>query len=107
MAAAELSAPISLTAFFIVCQKASRWIISAWSQHITASSGAIKLFLNQLTANAAWHKDNFHVGLNLHNQIYHLGDVTFLRSFERIISDKYVLRPQLGLLYSGRILECH
>jgi hypothetical protein len=62
-------------------------------------------FLNQLTANAAWHKDNFHVGLNLHNQIYHLGDVTFLRSFERIISDKYVLRPQLGLLYSGESLS--
>jgi hypothetical protein len=56
--------------------------------------------LHQLTANAAWHKDNFHVGLNLHNQLYYLGDVTFMRSFERIRNNKYVLRPQLGLLYT-------
>lgn len=56
-------------------------------------------YLNQITANAAWHLENFHVGLNLHNQIYSLGDVTFLRSFERINNTKYVLRPQLGLLY--------
>jgi hypothetical protein len=62
-------------------------------------------YLNQITANAAWHKDDFHVGLNLHNQIYHLGDVTFLRSFERIRDTKYVLRPQLGLLYSGETLS--
>lgn len=62
-------------------------------------------YLNQITANAAWHKDNFHVGLNLHNQIYHLGDVTFLRSFERISDTKYVLRPQLGLLYGGEVLS--
>lgn len=62
-------------------------------------------YLHQITANAAWHKDNFHVGLNLHNQIYYLGDVTFLRSFERINNTKYVLRPQLGLLYSGETLS--
>lgn len=62
-------------------------------------------YLNQITANAAWHKDDFHVGLNLHNQIYQLGDVTFLRSFERIRDTKYVLRPQLGLLYSGETLS--
>lgn len=62
-------------------------------------------YLNQITANAAWHKDNFHVGLNLHNQIYYLGDVTFLRTFERISDTKYILRPQLGLLYSGEKLS--
>lgn len=62
-------------------------------------------YLNQITANAAWHKDNFHVGLNLHNQIHRLGDVTFLRSFERINNSKYILRPQLGLLWGGETLS--
>ncbi|MBW6513661.1 MAG: hypothetical protein K0B87_02770 [Candidatus Syntrophosphaera sp.] len=58
-------------------------------------------YLHQFTANAAWHTERFHVGLNLHNQIYRIGDVTFLRSFERINDSKYLLRPQLGLLYTG------
>ncbi len=62
-------------------------------------------YLNQITANAAWHQGNFHVGLNLHNQIHRLGDVTFLHSFERINRSKYVLRPQLGLLWSGETLS--
>ncbi len=62
-------------------------------------------YLNQITANAAWHKENFHVGISLHNQIHRLGDVTFLRSFERINNTKYVLRPQLGLLWSGQSLS--
>jgi hypothetical protein len=57
--------------------------------------------LHQLTANAAWHSGDFHVGLNLHNQFYYLSDITILRTFERIRDAKYVLRPQLGLLYSG------
>lgn len=58
-------------------------------------------YLHQFTANAAWHSERFHVGLNLHNQIYQIGDLTFLRSFERINNSKYVLRPQVGLLYTG------
>lgn len=58
-------------------------------------------YLHQVTANAAWHRNNLHVGLNLHNQVYYLNDVTFLRTFERIQQGKYFLRPQLGLLYTG------
>lgn len=58
-------------------------------------------YLHQLTVNAAWHYNNFHLGLNLHNQVYYLSDVTFLRTFERVQQGKYFLRPQLGLLYTG------
>jgi len=61
--------------------------------------------LHQITANAAWHSSAFHVGLNLHNQIYYLSDVSFLRTFERIRQGKYFLRPQFGLLYTGRNLN--
>ena len=57
--------------------------------------------LHQVTANAAWHSDNLQVGLNLHNQIYYLGDTPFLRTFDRLRVAKYVLRPQLGLLWTG------
>ncbi len=76
---------------------------------INMGSGLIQrypsYYLNQITANAAWHKDKLHVGLNLHNQIHYLGDVTFLRSFERIRSTKYILRPQLGMLFSGETMS--
>lgn len=57
--------------------------------------------LHQVTANAAWQLGDLSIGLNLHNQVYYLSDVTFLRTFERIRQGKYFLRPQLGLLYSG------
>jgi len=57
--------------------------------------------LHQFTANAAYHKDQFHFGVNLHNQFYYLGDVTFLRTFDRVRDTKYLLRPQFGFLYTG------
>ncbi len=57
--------------------------------------------LHQVTANAAWHGDNLHVGLSLHNQVYYLSDIIFLRTFDRMRVGKYILRPQLGLLYTG------
>ncbi|MCB5224576.1 MAG: hypothetical protein WCY21_07000 [Candidatus Cloacimonadaceae bacterium] len=62
-------------------------------------------FLNQFTANAAWHMDNFHLGLNLHNQIHYLNDVTILRTFASIRDYKYLLRPQLGFLYTGETVN--
>lgn len=57
--------------------------------------------LHQITANAAWHSGNLHVGLNLHNQVYYLSDIAFLRTFERIRQGKYFLRPEFGLLFSS------
>jgi hypothetical protein len=57
--------------------------------------------LHQLTANLAYHRGPWHIGANLHNQIYYLGDFTVLRTFERINRYKYVPRPQFGLLYTS------
>jgi hypothetical protein len=58
-------------------------------------------YLHQFTGNAAWHGEHFHAGLNLHNQVYYLGDTAFLRTFERIRQSKYVLRPEFGLLFDS------
>ncbi len=57
--------------------------------------------LHQITASAGWHLERLHLGLNLHNQFYYLSDVIFLRTFERIRQAEYILRPQLGLLYTA------
>ncbi len=62
-------------------------------------------YLNQFTANAAWHTDNFHLGVNLHNQIHYVDDLTILRSFASIRSTKYLLRPQFGFLYTGEAVN--
>ncbi|MDY0111445.1 MAG: hypothetical protein WC179_01285 [Candidatus Cloacimonadaceae bacterium] len=61
--------------------------------------------LHQITANAAFHHNQFHLGVNLHNQFYYLGDVTFLRTFDRVRDTKYILRPQFGFLYTGNNLN--
>lgn len=61
--------------------------------------------LHQLTANLGWHCREFNLGVNLHNQFYYVGDLTYLRTFERIRETKYVLRPQLGFLYAGEAVS--
>lgn len=61
--------------------------------------------LHQFTANLAYHTGDWHFGANLHNQIWYLGDFTVLRTFERIQEFKYVPRPQLGVLFTGKNLN--
>ena len=60
--------------------------------------------LQQITANLGWHKGNWNLGLNLHNQIYYVDEPVILGSFEKQRDYKYFLRPQLGVLYSTDIL---
>ncbi len=59
----------------------------------------------QFTANAAYHKAPWHLGLNLHNQLHYIDDPIFLHTFERIRSYRYALRVQPGLIYSGEKLS--
>ncbi|MDP3113846.1 MAG: hypothetical protein Q8M98_03625 [Candidatus Cloacimonadaceae bacterium] len=59
--------------------------------------------LHQITANAGYHFENLHLGVNLHNQLYYQSEVTILRSFESISNTRYILRPQAGILYKTDI----
>jgi hypothetical protein len=59
----------------------------------------------QLTANAAYHKAPWHLGLNLHNQLHLIDDPIFLHTFERIRSYRYALRFQPGIIYAGNKLS--
>ena len=59
-------------------------------------------YLNQLTLNAAYHKNNWHLGLNLNNQLHYIDDPIFLHTWERIRSYKYAIRVQPGIVYSGK-----
>jgi hypothetical protein len=59
----------------------------------------------QFTANAAYHKAPWHLGLNLHNQLHYIDDPIFLHTFERIRDYRYALRVQPGVIYSGNKLS--
>lgn len=61
-------------------------------------------YLHQITANIAYHQDKLNVGLSLHNQIHYLDDILILRTFDRIRRMEYVLRPELGMLYSSDLI---
>ncbi|NLO11255.1 MAG: hypothetical protein GX122_02410 [Candidatus Cloacimonetes bacterium] len=56
---------------------------------------------HQLTANLGWHRGDWNVGVNLHNQIHYISDFTVLRTFEHIREYKYLLRPELGVLWTN------
>jgi hypothetical protein len=57
---------------------------------------------HQFTANAGWHKGNLNAGLNLNAQLHYLGDVPYIRTFENLRFNKFLLSPQLGFAYVGK-----
>jgi len=61
--------------------------------------------LHQLSANLGLHIGELNLGLNVHNQFHYISDFTVLRTFERIREYKYVLRPQMGAVWSGNKLN--
>jgi hypothetical protein len=61
--------------------------------------------LHQFTAALAYHIQDFSVGLNLHNQIHYLDDITYFRTFDRVSEIKYSFRPQLGVNYNASRLS--
>lgn len=58
-------------------------------------------YLAQFTANASYHTENWHLGLNLHNQVHMLDDPVFMHSWNRIRSNRYALRVQPGIIYDA------
>lgn len=58
-------------------------------------------YLHQITASVGYHHNDFHAGINLHNQLHYLDDIIFFRTFDRVKRQAYVLRPELGLLYQA------
>ncbi len=61
--------------------------------------------LHQFTAALAYHIQDFSIGLNLHNQIHYLNDITYIRTFDRVSEIKYSFRPQIGVNYSISMLS--
>ncbi|HNZ06793.1 MAG TPA: hypothetical protein PKI63_03285 [Candidatus Cloacimonadota bacterium] len=61
--------------------------------------------LHQLTANLGLHIGELNLGLNVHNQFHYISDFTVLRTFERIREVKYLLRPQMGMLWNTQKLN--
>ncbi|MDD2332564.1 MAG: hypothetical protein PHI68_07930 [Candidatus Cloacimonetes bacterium] len=57
-----------------------------------------KYYLHQLTGTIAYHRENLHLGLNLHNQLHYLDDILFLGAYNRITKTKYILMPQAGAI---------
>lgn len=60
-----------------------------------------KYYLHQFSGNLAYHSQNLHLGVSLHNQLHVLDDVPLIRSFERISDTKYIPRVEIGALYTG------
>lgn len=62
-------------------------------------------YLMQFTANAGYHYENWHLGLNLHNQLHLLDDPIFMHTYNRIRSNRYALRVQPGIIYDASKLR--
>jgi len=61
-----------------------------------------RYYLHQVSGTLAYHRDNWHWGLSLHNQVHQFEDITFLRSFDRVGKFKYLLRPETGVIYQAK-----
>ncbi|GAB1365239.1 hypothetical protein MASR1M36_01100 [Candidatus Cloacimonadaceae bacterium] len=56
-------------------------------------------YLHRLSTNLAYHRENLHVGLNLHSEIHYYDDPIFLQTYDRVRDYQFSFRVQPGLLY--------